>query len=130
MAICEHANLGILAASSLRSLCLQVCTRAIVLRQKPFAQQMMCCGACAGASLVSLAEPVVQQLLGHMDTTHLRQQLRLHLPLMTHGTASAAASSHLRLAWSSCNGFLQWLQDEASRVSDPLWYATSLTQRA
>ena len=121
MAICEHADLNILAAFSLRSLCLQVCTRVIVAKHKPLEQQMMCCGACAGASLVSLAQPVVQQLLARIDTTHLHQQLRLHLPLMTHGTASAAASSRLRLAWSSCNGLLQWLRDEASRVSDPLW---------
>ena len=121
MAICEHANLGIIAAVRLRSLCLKVCTRGIVPRQKPFAQQMMCCGACAGASLVSLAQPVVQQLLARIDTVHLHQQLRLRLPLMTHGAARAAASSRLRLAWSSCNGLLQWLRDEASRVSDPLW---------
>ena len=70
---------------------------------------------------MSLAQPVVQQLLACIDTAHLHQQLRLHLPLMTHGTAGAAASSHLRLAWSSCSGLLRWLRDEASRVSDPLW---------
>lgn len=121
MALCEHATLGILAAFHLRSLCLKVCTRGIALRQKPFAQQMMCCGACAGVSSVSLAQPIVQQLLARIDTTHLHQQLKLYLPLIREGTASAAVSSHLRLAWSSCNGLLQWLRDEASRVSDPLW---------
>ena len=121
MAICEHATLGIIAAFRLRSLCLQVCTRGIAPRQKSIAHQMTPWGACAGASLVSLAQPVVQQLLARIDTAHLHQQLRPHLPLMTHGTATAAASSHLRLAWSSCNGLLQWLRDEAIRVCDPLW---------
>ena len=105
-----QCSVGVCLPSSMH---MRGCTKA-----KPCAHQMICCAACAGVSLVSLAQPVVQQLLARINTTQLHQQLRLRLPPMTRGTASAAASSHLLLARSSCNGLLQWLRD---RVCDPLW---------